>query len=95
MGNLHPFILFQLCFQPRMPTKQLECGVMSVVKGLGTGRVDMWSGLPPILKDSNSRLHLDGEMAFQRDKCVAKVVPNVQLVGFLNVSTHQYDPLSL
>ena len=72
-----------------------EMGVASVGEGQGTGRVDMWSGLPPILKDSNSRLHLDGEMAFQRDKCVAKVVPNVQLVGFLNVSTHQYDPLSL
>ena len=70
-------------------------GVASVGEGQGTGRVDMWSGLPPILKDSNSRHHLDGEMAFQRDKCVAKVVPNVQLVGFLNVSTHQYDPLSL
>ena len=59
---------------------------MSVGKGQGTGRVDMWSSPTPEFVNWG---HLDGtgKMAFQREKLMAKVVSTVTLqLDALNVS---------
>ena len=56
MGNLCPFGLFWLCFQPRMPTKQLDW--VQLVWGRVKGQAGLTCGQddPPVLVDSNSRL---------------------------------------
>ena len=44
MGNLCPFGLFQPCFIAKNAYQTTGLGVVSVGKGYGTGRVDLWSG---------------------------------------------------
>ena len=59
-GQFVPIRPVSAVFSAKEANQTTGLGVVSVGKGYGTDRVDLWSGWPPVLKDSNSRLRGQG-----------------------------------